>query len=183
MHDEGFVDAATRDKDWVGYLMLILTGREPIDELQRCMDAITRFTQSKTKAELFDEAIRRRVLIVPVSTVEDIAHDTQLAARDYWTPVAHDDPDASILYPGPFARFSATPIRYGRRAPLTGEHTAEFDVPSSKFQVPSQQSETPNLERGTSNLELPLTGLKVLDLSWVFATPVVCATSPTTARP
>src|SRR5207237_1164543 len=64
MCEEGFVDEQTRDKDWIGYVMLLLSGAEPISELQRCTEAIGRFTRSKTKAELFEEAKRRGLLIV-----------------------------------------------------------------------------------------------------------------------
>ena len=50
MHEEGFVDAVTRDKDWVAYLQLLLTGEEPIPEFERAMAAIEQFTLSHTKA-------------------------------------------------------------------------------------------------------------------------------------
>ena len=52
----------------------------------------------------------------------------QLAARDYWRDVPHPELEASFRYPGPFARFSETPIEYRRRAPAIGEHNREVYV-------------------------------------------------------
>lgn len=37
MFQEGFVDAATRDKDWMVYAAKLMSGEEPMSELQRCM--------------------------------------------------------------------------------------------------------------------------------------------------
>src|SRR5262249_55547076 len=125
MYEEGFVDEATRDKDWFNLVMLILTGQEPASELERCTGEIERFTLSKTKAELFAEARRRGLLIVPVNSIEDVVNSEQLAARDYWTAVEDPEQEATVRYPGPFARFSASPIRYCRHAPLLGEHTEQ----------------------------------------------------------
>ncbi len=44
IHDEGFCDAATRDKDWIAYTTLLMTGAEPIEELERVKGAIAAFT-------------------------------------------------------------------------------------------------------------------------------------------
>ena len=190
MYEEGFVDEATRDKDWVNYVVLLLTGQEPASELDRCTAAIERFTRTKTKAELFAEAMRRGLLIVPVSTTADVAGSEQLAARAYWIEVEHPelaggaDPPGrpSITYPGPFAKFSATPIQYHRRPPLVGEHTDEvLREPGAGRRVPAaspgtsaarSQSATETARRPAPGTRLPLAGVKVLDFSWVFATPM-----------
>jgi crotonobetainyl-CoA:carnitine CoA-transferase CaiB-like acyl-CoA transferase len=125
MCEEGFVDEATRDKDWPGFAAALLSGAEPISELERCTAALERFTLAHTKAELLEGALRRQLLIVPVSTTADIVASEQLAARDYWTAVEHPERGATFTYPGPFAKFSATPLRYRHRPPLVGEHNAE----------------------------------------------------------
>ncbi len=125
MHDEGFVDAATRDKDWIGFAAQLMSGQEPLSELARCIDAVDRFTRSHTKAELYERAMQRGLLITPVSTTADVAHSAQLAARAYWSTIPHPELGRTVTYPGPFAKFSATPIRYRRRPPLVGEHNDE----------------------------------------------------------
>lgn len=101
------------------------TGQEPLSELARCIGCIREWTLSHTKDELFEMALTRGLLIVPVSTTEDVVHSKQLAERDFWRDLLHAELGRSIRYPGPFAKFSKTPLEYGRRPPLTGEHTAE----------------------------------------------------------
>jgi crotonobetainyl-CoA:carnitine CoA-transferase CaiB-like acyl-CoA transferase len=125
MCEEGFVDEATRDKDWIGYLPLVLSGQEPMSEYERCTAAIETFTRTKTKAELTAGAQQRGCLIAPVNTVADLLESRQLLARDFWVPLDHPELGRAVTYPGPFVKFSATPIQYRRRPPLVGEHNAE----------------------------------------------------------
>jgi benzylsuccinate CoA-transferase BbsE subunit len=84
---------------------------------------VEKFTMTKTKAELYEEgAIKRQIMIAPVSTTKDIAEDIQLEARDYWVKLLHSGIDEALTYCGPFIRFSESPIKYNRCAPLIGEH-------------------------------------------------------------
>jgi crotonobetainyl-CoA:carnitine CoA-transferase CaiB-like acyl-CoA transferase len=127
LHDEGFCDAATRDKDWVRFFDRMLTGEESFAEFERAKDLIATFTRTKTKAELLQAALERDLLIAPVATPREVIDNEQLAARGYWQTVAHPELGRSFRYPGPFARASATPIRYRRRPPTVGEHTEEIN--------------------------------------------------------
>ena len=70
--EEGYCDQATRDKDWLNYTNLILSGQEPISEYLRCCDVVGALCADKTKAELFQVAQERRLLLVPVSTMDDL---------------------------------------------------------------------------------------------------------------
>ena len=167
MYEEGAVDAATRDKDWVAYGELLLTGAEPLSELERCTQCIREFTRKHTKQELFTEALRRRLLVVPVSTVADVSASEQLADRGYWCSVATPDRGAPVRYPGPFCRFGASPITYRRPAPTIGEHNAEVLDAVSTEPLPSTADQPPSPPPARPALE----GIKVLDLSWVIATP------------
>ncbi|HYY05898.1 MAG TPA: CoA transferase [Candidatus Limnocylindria bacterium] len=93
-------------------------------ELVRIEEAVAAFLQTRPKAEVYREGVRRRILVAPVATVADIAADPQLAFREYFRPV--DDPTLgrTVRYPGPFARLSATPLAEPRRPPEPGEHNA-----------------------------------------------------------
>jgi crotonobetainyl-CoA:carnitine CoA-transferase CaiB-like acyl-CoA transferase len=122
MHEEGFCDDATRDIDWIGYGEQLMHGTVPHDEFERVKRMLDDFTSTKTKAELFDGALNRSLLVAPVATMDEVVHFEQLAARDYWRDVRHPELEASVRYPGPFAKFSATPIEYRLRPPLIGEH-------------------------------------------------------------
>jgi crotonobetainyl-CoA:carnitine CoA-transferase CaiB-like acyl-CoA transferase len=164
MYEEGVVDAATRDKDWLNYTTLLVTGQEPISELMRCIDAIGRFTSRYTRAELLDMAMRRSLLIVPVNSTADVVNSEQLAARDFWTGVEHDELGERVTYPGPFAKFGAKPITYRRRPPRLGEHTEEV----AREQRPAAAVAPSNSATPRS---LPLAGIKVVDFMWVIAGP------------
>lgn len=170
MYEEGIVDQATRDKDWLGYVLHLLSGAEPVSEMNRCTLAIEQFTLRHTKAELFELAMARGLLIVPVSTTEDVVTSPQLAARDYWTAIPHPEHPEPVRYPGPFAKFSRTPISYRRRAPLLGEHNAELLNGTAIDGGPRGARSGP---RGTDERPLlPLDGVKVLDFTWVVVGPM-----------
>ncbi|MCY3570036.1 MAG: CoA transferase [Chloroflexi bacterium] len=160
--EEGYCDQETRDKDWLNYTNLILTGQEPISEYFRCCDVVGALCAGKTKAELFQVAQERRLLIVPVSTMDDLDENEHLAARSYWRDVERNG--QSVKFPGPFARLSETPIEYARPAPALGEHTDEVLAEARQPAVLNRaNAATPNLP--------PLSGLKMLDLMWVMAGP------------
>lgn len=162
MHEEGIVDEGTRDKDWIAYAQLLGTGQEPVTELLRVMSAIEQFTLTKTKAELLAGTFERHVLIVPVSTAGDVLKSPQLEAREYWQRLAHPVANELAPFPGPFAKFSETPIQYTRRPPRVGEHTAE---------VLGDMAPVVSVAANDADRRPPLEGLKVCDFSWVFAGP------------
>jgi crotonobetainyl-CoA:carnitine CoA-transferase CaiB-like acyl-CoA transferase len=66
VHEEGFCDEATKDKDWIEYAMLLHEGVESVEEYARVRGIVERFTSSKTKAELLEGAVARKLLVAPV---------------------------------------------------------------------------------------------------------------------
>jgi crotonobetainyl-CoA:carnitine CoA-transferase CaiB-like acyl-CoA transferase len=126
VHEEGFIDEATRDKDWLAYTELLVTEQEPLAEYERVKLLVEAFTRTKTKAELFHAALTRGLLIAPITTVDEVVDSPQLAARHYWRLLEHPELGQAFRYPGPFAQFSATPITYRRRPPTVGEHNREI---------------------------------------------------------
>ena len=162
VHEQGFCDRATRDKDWVEYGELIASGEEPVQEFERVKAAIAACTGSKTKAELFAVALERKLLIAPITTLDEVVESEQLATRGYFQSVDHEDLALQVRYPGPFARMSASPLRYRRRPPYLGEHTREVLEETTAQVAPLSE---------TVSSELPLAGVKVLDFMWALAGP------------
>ena len=166
VHDDGFCDLAMRDKDWIGFTELLMTGAETLDTFERAKECVAEWTASKTKAELLELAMERDVLIAPVSTARDVVESSQLRARRYFQPLERPDGAGQTTQLGPFARFSAVQPRLPRRAPHVGEHTAEvLGELDSRPAVPTSSDPAPHGD-------LPLSGLKVLDFMWAIAGPM-----------
>ena len=53
--------------------------------------------------------------------------------RKYWQRLTHPETGATMLYPGPFARFSAKPITFRRPPPAIGEHNREVLIGELKI--------------------------------------------------
>jgi crotonobetainyl-CoA:carnitine CoA-transferase CaiB-like acyl-CoA transferase len=122
MEEEGLGDPVLTALDWTTLGYGIIT-KELLD---RVVPPVERFLMSHTKAELFEGAVKRRILLFPVSTTADIVQNTQLQARDYFREMTHPDLGIPITYPGPFVRASATPLKLRRFAPKLGEHNTEI---------------------------------------------------------
>ena len=163
--DEGMCDEATRDKDWIEYGMLLFTGKEPISEYERIVETIARFAATKTKAELFEAATARRLLIAPVMNAHDILESPHLATRQVWEAVEAAPFDRPIKVPSRIAVFSAASQPELGPTPRLGEHTAE---------VLSQPRGLPTLVGAPHKptAEPALADLKILDFAWVMAGPL-----------
>jgi crotonobetainyl-CoA:carnitine CoA-transferase CaiB-like acyl-CoA transferase len=122
MEEEGFADDYLKGIDW-DTLNLREAGQEAVDRME---EPTARFFMDHTKAELFDGAVKRRLLLYPVSTAQDIVESPQLEARGFWTEVDHPELGDTITYPRPFANVIGEPLGIARRAPLIGEHNGEI---------------------------------------------------------
>jgi benzylsuccinate CoA-transferase BbsE subunit len=126
MDEHGMLPGWLRDWPWErwepGWAMV--ASPEAQAEMVRIEEAVEAFLRTRTKAEVYREGVRRRILIAPVATVADIAADPQLAFRDYFRPVEDPALGQTVRRPGPFARLSATPLAEPRRPPAPGEHNA-----------------------------------------------------------
>ncbi len=181
--EEGFCDEATRDKNWTEYAMMLLDGREPISEYERLKQVLHDFFATKTKAELLDAAMSRRVLITPVWTADEVVDSHQLAAREYWETVTQQlgdsDGDSAgdpveVRYPGRYARFSATPMQPLGPPPKLGEHTdevlAELEAAPASTR-PRIEVTGADVGAQTASTARPLENVKVLDFMWAMAGP------------
>ncbi len=167
--EQGFCDEATRDKDWLEYGLLLTDGREPMSEWERVKECVAACTASKSKNELLQAALERRLLLAPMTTLADVVGSEQFAFREYFRSPEGEGPSAALLYPGAFAKFSETPLQVGQRPPRVGEHTAEILAELESVAPVSQRVSAS--QAGEGNDGLPLKDLKVLDLMWALAGP------------
>lgn len=122
MDSEGMADEFLRGINWES-LDLIDVGQDFIDGVG---EPIRSFFMRHTSAELYEGALKRRIMLYPVSNIKDLIESEQLAARDYWVKVKHPELGTELIYPGPFIKLSETPIRISRCAPQIGEHNEEI---------------------------------------------------------
>ena len=52
--------------------------------------SVDAFILTKTKAELFEKAVEKGMLLAPCNTVKDVIESPQLKARSFWEPVKND---------------------------------------------------------------------------------------------
>jgi len=163
IHEEGYCDEATRDKDWIDYANQLYDGREPVEEYERLKEIVGQFCLNKTKAELLEAARSRGLLIAPVATPDEVVGSAQFESRDFWDHVVDEElGDRPVRTPGSIVHSTLVPSIDLGRAPRLGEHTTE---------VLGESARTPDTTGTSGERRAPLEGVKVLDLTWAMAGP------------
>jgi len=124
MDSEGMATKELLDRKWEAVSMATVEQ----EELDYISTVVEKYCASHTSMEIYDEAIKRNIMLAPLSTTEQLLENPQLKYREAWVEVEHPELGASILYPGPWSRFTRTPLVINRRAPLIGEHNREIYV-------------------------------------------------------
>jgi crotonobetainyl-CoA:carnitine CoA-transferase CaiB-like acyl-CoA transferase len=122
MDAEGMADDFSKNYHWESLDFSDL----PAEVWFKIEKSIRRFFMSHTKAELYRGAIKRGLPLYPMNTIDEVIEDAQLKARDYWIEIDHDNVGDRLVYPGPFAKFSETPIQNIVRASRIGEHNIDI---------------------------------------------------------
>ena len=123
MDEEGMAPDWLKNINWTTDYDATKISQEFIDRVE---NAIEPFIITKTKNELYEESIKRRILIAPIQTTREIAEDPQLKYRDFWLEIEHPELQDTLTYVGPSIRLTETPVRFRRCAPLIGEHNQEI---------------------------------------------------------
>ena len=159
--EEGALDDDLAEIDWERYLEMLGDETLSKDDANRALGQMLEFIKTKTQGEIQEHAVAGKMLVAPCYTSAHLAADPQLAARDFWVEVG------GALHAGPFAKMSATPIAYRHPAPALGQHQELLDSLISDLTRPPPPR-VPAAPRG------PLfEGLKVADLSWIAAGPLI----------
>ena len=122
MDEEGIAPEWMREQDWSSFDMAEMSP----DKVDQSEKALEKLFGKYTKRELYDEALKRRILFAPIQTPKDLIADPQLEARGFWQAVEHPELGETIVYPGPFAKSSEVSPKIRFRAPLIGEHNEEI---------------------------------------------------------
>ena len=116
-----------------------------------------------TVDELFHEAQKRRICMAPVLETSDLVDNEHLKARGFLAQ--QNVAGQTLTVPGPPYRLSGGGWALRRDAPRLGEHQEE--VKAECQNPPTSDSASP----ASTSPGRPLEGIRVLDLSWVWAGP------------
>ena len=127
-------------------------------------DAIIHFYQefisSWNAFELFHAGQARRICLAPVMNFKQVASDRHLRARDGFVTVDHPE-TGPVEYLAPAVLTTSGRAEIRCPAPRLGEHNAEVLSNARPASHSAPESEA----------RLPLDGVRVVDLSWVWAGP------------
>jgi len=115
--------------NWDGYDVNTITQ----EERRRIEKPLIDFFRSKTKEQVVQEAIQRKLILVPLNSVKDLTESEQLKERRYWIEVEHPELGRTITYAGAPVKTSSCGWKIHRRAPLIGEHNKEMYVEELGF--------------------------------------------------
>lgn len=122
MEEENIAPEYLQNFNWNAFDMATQT-QEMQDQIEI---QIGRLFSMFTKEELYDEALKRGIMLCPVNTSKDIIENAQLKEREFWVDIYHPELSTNVTYPGAFAKLSETPLNIKCRAPLIGEHNFEI---------------------------------------------------------
>jgi len=135
MKEDGMAPDWLVDYDWEHNFDTVHLTQEEVDRVEA---PFIEWLKTKTKDELWSQAIGRGLLIAPLTDMKDLAEDEHLKERNYWAELEHPELNDVLTYPVNLATMSETPGRLLRRAPLIGEHNEEvylkdLGIPKEKF--------------------------------------------------
>jgi len=122
MEEEDMATDFIRRIDWPN----LDIGKTPQEEIDLIVEPISKFFMKHTKSELWEEGVKRRVMVYPVANARDILCDPQLREREFWVELNHPELNEVVTYPGPFVKTEDKLCRIRRRAPMIGEHNTEI---------------------------------------------------------
>ncbi|MBN2061716.1 MAG: CoA transferase [Deltaproteobacteria bacterium] len=118
----GMAGETLKKIDWLKFEWATVS-QDVMDEI---VADFSNFFKTKTKAELFEEAQKRGIMMYPFFTPKEIMGLEQLKSRNYWVEVEHPELETTIIYPGSFFKTSEAFSKYRRRAPRIGEHNEDI---------------------------------------------------------
>jgi crotonobetainyl-CoA:carnitine CoA-transferase CaiB-like acyl-CoA transferase len=176
IRDIKFSNAPPVHWDWTAIHKLIETGEITAADIDDAHAVVRDFLKDYTRTELIDASLQRKLLIAPRLAIADLASSRHFDARGIFHSV-RDSAGHDNRIVGLPVRFS-TPqaIAPTRAAPLPGEHDAEINAELENSKLANSELATPvatPILPTAGAPAKPFAGLKVLDLSWVVAGPMI----------
>jgi crotonobetainyl-CoA:carnitine CoA-transferase CaiB-like acyl-CoA transferase len=152
--------------DWCTVNEAVQEGTITHAEIEEARALVAAFLATKTKLELTEAAVYRKVLPVGIFDLSDIGRSPHLEARDFWVTLGKGTRARTM--PGRFAKTDVDAFSYRYPAPTLNEHTTEVaaDWLGTRRDRPARAG-------AAGEGAAPFDHLKVLDLSWVVAGPVI----------
>ena len=116
MEEEGRAPQWLRDYDWERFRPEALDAAE----LARLEEAFGAFFAAHPMRELYEGALRRRVLLAPCNDAREVVEQRQLRDRGLFVSIDYPHLGAAIEHPAFFGRSSAHATAIRRRAPRIG---------------------------------------------------------------
>jgi crotonobetainyl-CoA:carnitine CoA-transferase CaiB-like acyl-CoA transferase len=172
MDEEGMAPPLMLERDWQAWdsAHLRSAGERGQAEIDLVTAAVATFVARKSKAELYQAALTRSLLLAPVVDLADLTQDAQLVTRGFFVPTSEPRLGREILRPGRFARLSGTPLAAPRPAPTVGQHSEE--VLASWGRERSEEAGPSSKAGETRSPGRPFAGLRVIDFAWVATGPI-----------
>ena len=123
MVEDGMEADWLKDYDWAN---LDYGKFQKQEDLVPYLEPVENFLATKTKAELWQAAIKRRTLTGPVRDFKDNFEDPHLRDPGFWVDIKHPELNNDVItYPGSCFKLSKSPGSF-RKAPLIGEHNQDI---------------------------------------------------------
>ena len=122
MDDEGLASEAMLAMDWPRFDI----GHTPQDEIDRgIVEPVAAFFARHTQRELWDEGVKRRVMVYPINDASGVFAEAQLKEREFWVRLAHPAFEQELTLPGPFVKTEQGLCGVRGPAPTLGQHNRE----------------------------------------------------------
>ncbi len=163
---EGFADEELQAVDWETVAAEVLGGQRSPEIIAKSFATHARFLATKTTEELWAAAFDRNLLITPSALVSDLLTNPHFADRGFWRDIEFDA-GRTARFCGPLVHFSHDAPE---RVPVVPQLGAGNDTVDTNRQ-PHAAATAAAAGSASDGSDLPLAGLKVVEFSWVIATP------------